>query len=118
MSIGTKQERNENSVVVCMDFLFLKLIYKEIDNVIGKLNIFCIIVKSSFCWCSKLVMIFFLVKGEFNENYEVMNWVDWANFTCKSIGVVCNVLRCLWSISTVVLLLPVLGPHFCVTLQG
>lgn len=37
MSIGTKQERNENSVVVCMDFLFLKLIYKEIDNVIGKL---------------------------------------------------------------------------------
>lgn len=118
MSIGTKQERNENSVVVCMDFLFLKLIYKEIDNVIGKLMIFCIIVKSSFCWCSKLVMIFFLVKGEFNENYEVMNWVDWANFTCKSIGVVCNVLRCLWSISTVVLLLPVLGPHFCVTLQG
>lgn len=118
MSIGTKQERNENSVVVCMDFLFPKLIYKEIDNVIGKLMIFCIIVKSSFCWCSKLVMIFFLVKGEFNENYEVMNWVDWANFTCKSIGVVCNVLRCLWSISTVVLLLPVLGPHFCVTLQG
>lgn len=62
MSIGTKQERNENSVVVCMDFLFLKLIYKEIDNVIGKLMIFCIIVKSSFGWCSKLVMIFFLLK--------------------------------------------------------